>query len=237
MAIPRSNISLRAAREDLSLSPTGGLKVTEAFRRFENYDNSGPISLKGDLGGTCMGMQPYTGENLLTGGTADWKKDERCGMRNQCFGDKQDSAAQIASTACVQGPRWDGFSTQITVVHKSLYSNECGYITRHWAYCPDGGSITLEYRVNYIEQDGGLTALKPQVEIVGYADGWASGSQSMLGHNEKGKSNTDYTLGPFDTTGYPYVMIAMSLFTGGRNDNFQKSAMVPYTNVRATITW
>ena len=236
MAIPTSNVSLRAAREDLSLSPTGGLKVTEAFRRFRNYDNTGPISLKGDLGGTCMGMQPYTGENPLSGGTASWKNDARNGMRNQCYGNKQDSAAQLASTACVQGQRYDGFSTQITVVHKSLYSNEVGYITRHWAYAPDGGNITLDYRIANIEEDAGLSSFKPQVEVVGYADGWASGSQAMLGYETKGRTNTDYTLGPFDTAGFPYIMITMCLFTGGRNDNIPKSATVPYTNVRATIT-
>ena len=236
MAIATSNVSLRAAREDLSLSPTGGLKVTEAFRRFRNYDNTGPIALKGDLGGTCMGMQVYTGENPLSTGTAAWKNDARNGMRNQCYGNKQDSGSQLQSTACAQGPYWDGFTTRITVVHKSQYSNECGYLTRHWAYVPDGGNITLDYRIAYIEQDPGLSSFKPQVEVVGYADGWASGSQKMLGYNASGRASTDYTLGPFDTAGFPYIMITMNLFTGGRNDNFPKSAMVPYTNVRATIT-
>lgn len=236
MAIPKSNVSLRAAREDLSLPPEGSLRVQPMFRRFKNYTNTGPISLKGDLGGTCMGMQPYTGENMLTTGTAAWKNDERNGMRNQCYGNKQDSASQLSSTSCVQNQRWDGFSTQITVVHKSNYSNECGYITRHWAYAGDGGEITLEYRITGLSQDGGLTSLKPQVEIVGYADGWASGSQSMLGYNTRGNANSDHILGPFSTTGFPYIMITMALFTGGRNDNFPKSATVPYTNVRATIT-
>lgn len=236
MAIPTSNVSLRAAREDLSLPPEGGLKVTEAFRRFKNYDNSGPVLLKGDLGGTCMGMQPYTGEADMSIGTAGWKYDPRVGLRNQCYGSPQDSASQLQSYSCVQNQRWDGFSTQITVVHKSLYSNECGYLTRHWAYVPDGGNITLEYRITGLEQDSGLSSLKPQVEIVGYADDFAEGSQRMLGFNTSGRKNTDYTLGPFDTAGYPYIMITMCLFTGGRNDNFPKQAMVPYTNVRATIT-
>ena len=238
MAIPRSNVSLRAAREDLSLPPEGGLRVTEAFRRFKNYDNSGPIALKGNLGGTCMGMQVYTGENPLSTGTGAWKNDARNGMRNQCYGNRQDSAAQFVSASCVQGNHWSdvGFSTQITVVHRSQYSNEAGYLTRHWAYVPDGGNITLEYYIGYMESDPGLSSFKPQVEVVGYADGWAEGSQKMLGYETKGRNYTAYSLGPFDTSGFPYIMITMNLFLGGDNSNFQKQGFVPYGKVKAFIT-
>jgi hypothetical protein len=58
----------------------------------------------------------------------------------------------------------------------------------------------------------------------------------MLGYNRSGRDYTDYVLGPFDTTGYPYIMITFALFLGGRNDNFQRSGFVPYSNIQATIT-
>lgn len=236
MAIATSNVSLRAAREDLSLSPTGGLRVTEAFRRFKNYDNSGPIALKGDLGGTCMGMQPYTGEADMSTGSAGWKKDPRLGMRNQCFGNPQDSVGQLGTAYALQGQHYSvGFSTQITVQHKSFYSNDVGYITRHWAYAPDGGDITLEYRIGKRSIDTGLSP-KEQVEIVGYRDGPASGQQQMLGYTTSGRDNTDYVLGPFDTSGYPYIMITFCLFAGSRNDGYLRGAFIPYSNMRATIT-
>lgn len=236
MAIPTSNVSLRAAREDLSLPPEGGLRVTPAFRRFKNYDNSGPISLKGDLGGTCMGLQPYTGENPLSTGTAAWKNDARNGMRDQCYGNRQDSVSQLYAYSSSQYNHYSvGHSQQITVQHRNQYSNDVGYITRHWAYVPDGKSITLEYRIGKTTVDTGLSP-KQQVEIVGYKDGWADGAQKMLGYTTSGRDYTDYVLGPFDCTGFNYVMITMNLFTGGRGDNMVRATFVPYGEIKAYIT-
>lgn len=237
MAIPTSGVSLRAAREDVSLSEEGGLKnVIQFYRRIPQNEDSGPIALKADLGGSCMGMQRYTGEADMSSGTAGWKKDPRLGLRDQCYGNPQDSISQIASYQCRQLTSSGILSTRIDVQHKNQYSNDVGFLTRHWAYAPDGGEITLNYRIGSGSSDAGLSP-KYQVEVVGYADGPAAGAQSMLGYKISSSSNTnkDMTLGPFDTAGYPYIMITMALFTGGRNDNIIGGCHIHYGNVRADI--
>ena len=238
MAIPTSNVSLLAAREDVSLSPEGGMAgVFQFYRRIPQSTDSGPIALKADLAGSCMGMQSYTGEADMSTGTAGWKKDPRLGKRDQCFGNPQDSMSQLDSYSCYQTTNSGMWSTRIQVRHRNLYSNDVGFLTRHWAYAPDGGEITLNYRIGSGSSDAGLSP-KYQVEIVGYADGPAEGAQSMLGYKIASSSNTnkEFTLGPFDTAGYPHIMITMCLFTGGRNDNMLRRCHIHYGNVRADIS-
>lgn len=236
MAIPTSGVSLRAAREDVSLSEEGGLKnVIQFYRRIPQDSDTGPIALKADLAGSCMGMQEYTGEADLSSGTGGWKKDPRLGLRDQFYGNPQDDVSQLDSYQCRQLINSGMWSTRIDVSHKNQYSNDVGFLTRHFAYAPDGGEITMSYRIG-----GGATATglssKYQVEIVGYEDGPAEGAQSMLGYSVTNTVNRDIVIGPFDTAGYPHIMITMCLFTGGRGDSISRTCHIHYGNVRADIS-
>lgn len=234
MAIPSSGVSLRAAREDMSLSPSGGLESLQAYRRKLDYDQVSPIALKGDLGNTCFGLMPYTGENPLTGGTDDWVNDSRCGSRAECFGTAQKYAnLYISGGATVDDHYSTGFGLQVNVTHRNSGGGNIGFLVRHFAFVPDGKSITLKYKMGKNET---TTGFKPQVEIVGYNQGWGQGSASLLRYETTGSDYQEKTLGPVAPGSYQWVMVTFACFCSGRTDNIPKTVVARYGEIEMILT-
>ena len=209
--------SLRAARADVSKSESGGLHISELYRRrkstkaysgnvtADDVNMVGPISLK-ETGPSGVALMPLHGESGL-----DYENYSKAGSRDWFYYTKQDQNAQLNSYSCSEGNHSStGRYVSLSAAHKNYSVGSVGVISRHWMYIPDDRDFKVHFRVSNTSKAGNN---KVQTEVHAYKDGWAQGDHKLVGYVVKSVRDDYYETSAGNTEGRPYVMVTIANFS------------------------